>query len=149
MRKVIILQGLPGSGKSTYVERLRANATVLVNVCSADDFFIAGDGSYQFDAAKLPEAHSACMLSFLERASLRPDEAILIVDNTNTTMWEMAPYRAVALAYGWEVELHTFPVDVETAAARNIHGVPREAIERMAARMETPPAWWIKQVVHQ
>ncbi len=72
----------------------------------------------------------------------------VVVDNTNTTTEEIAPYYAVARAYGYDVELVTLLVDVETAAARNAHGVPMRNIEAMHRRLdqrELPRFWKLEQ----
>jgi hypothetical protein len=143
--KVKILRGISGSGKSTYVKKLREDG-VDVEVCSADHFFMEEDGSYVFDPSLLPRAHAACLRKFLNLVrSGHPSCAglLLLVDNTNTTAAEIAPYYAVAEAYGFDVEIIEFVVSVGEAAARNVHGVPVQGLERQAMNMCQPlPPWW-------
>ena len=58
MRRVIIMRGLPGSGKST-----EAKSYILTHgavVVSADDFFMVA-GKYRYNPAKIGDAHVACM----------------------------------------------------------------------------------------
>lgn len=152
--KVIILSGCSGSGKSTFADQLRKDIGVsLTTLCSADNYFMV-NGEYRFDASKLTEAHGACLRSFV--MAIGGDSSILrhetiIVDNTNTTVEEIAPYYALAQAYGYEVELHTFHVKPEVAAARNTHGVPLVACEAMTRRIilrELPRFWKLKSVDH-
>jgi len=45
----------------------------------------------------------------------------------------------MAQNFGYEAVVMVVPCDVDTSAARNTHGVPREAIERMASRMASIP----------
>lgn len=59
--QVLILRGLPGSGKSTYVGGMDRAV-----VCSADDFFYNAKGQYQFDPSRLEEVHRRCFGKFFE-----------------------------------------------------------------------------------
>ena len=137
--KVIILLGISGSGKSTFIRDSYPGAAVV----SADHFFMV-NGEYVFDGSKLPEAHGACLKQFIERASsperrVYPDydydNQVLIVDNTNTTVHEIAPYAAVALAYGHELELVVIHCDPKVAAARCIHDVPTDRVALQYKRL--------------
>lgn len=145
--KVIVLSGLLGSGKSTFVKSLGKG----IEVVSADSFFIV-NGEYKFDVSKLGEAHNKCLRDFNTLLSLcAEEETVLVVDNTNTTVLELAPYVALAQAYNNEVELHTFHVSPEVSAKRNVHGVPLETCKHMAERLKNrklPPYWDLKEVNH-
>lgn len=144
--KVTILQGIPGSGKSTLIPVDRK-----IRIVSADHYFVGGDGHYRFDPHKLPDAHGACLRSFA-RYSAKPDADELVVDNTNTTVAEVAPYYALAQAYGHEVRIVHLDCEPEVGAARNLHGVGLEACRSMAARIwkfrETSPLWWTRVTVN-
>lgn len=132
MRTVTILRGVSGSGKSTYTAKNFSTATV----CSADLFFLK-DGVYQFDATKLGNAHSWCFRQF-EAALQRGDDSV-VVDNTNTKLWEFKNYVQAAAKYGYEVKVVRLTVDVAVAAARNLHGVPVETVQRMQDRFQDFP----------
>jgi predicted kinase len=140
---VFILRGIPGAGKSRLTKRLKKNRKDAA-VVSADDFFVDYDGVYRFDPSRLGEAHSYCLFSFLEWVERR--KRTVIVDNTNTTAVEIAPYAALALAHGYNVQIITIKANAREAARRNVHGVPVETVLRMAKRLkeETPrlPPWW-------
>lgn len=137
--KVTILQGLPGSGKSTWAE-----AQVGAEIISADHFFVQPrTKEYKFDVAKLPEAHAACLRWFVrlvQRAT-----PVVIVDNTNTTVAEVAPYYALAQAYGAEVEILHFDVPLATCCERQVHGVSEAGMVAMQQRLLEfyPPPWWV------
>jgi predicted kinase len=143
---VIILQGIPGSGKSSYVSYLKGVASDIsreVVVCSADHYFMR-DGEYKFNPAFLGEAHAACMRRFIETVQ-QGGNVTVIVDNTNITEIEIAPYYAVARAFGSaKVEIVTFEVYPETGAARNVHGVPFSECCRMDNILQSfiQPSWW-------
>ena len=143
---VIILRGPSGAGKSTYSKKLKGALVV-----SADDFFMK-DGEYLFDPKKLPEAHGQCLRRFAHAVS-SPDSKhdLIVVDNTNTTAVEVAPYAALALAYGHEMKIVNFIGDAVKAARRNVHLVPAPAVVAMAERMEAQskmmPPWWPQETV--
>lgn len=149
-RSVTILCGCSGSGKSTY-SRLFADPFIV----SADRYFIDAERTYNFDPSKLSEAHAHCLRQYVEALQDTFTHHI-IVDNTNTSVSEIAPYAALAQAYsyyGWELEIVWVKCDIETAAARNVHGVPAQTVARQADRLartwkELPP-WWSKRIHEQ
>jgi predicted kinase len=137
MKNVTIYSGIPGSGKSTIAARRHPNGVF----CSADDYFIK-DGVYRFDADKIGDAHSWCLRQFLDALDYeKPD---IVVDNTNTTPVEIAPYAALGIAFGYDVEVVTVTCDPHVAAMRNVHGVPRHVVEAMHKRLghRHLPGWW-------
>ena len=137
--KVVILCGVSGAGKSTRTQREYPEAFVY----SADLFFMK-DGEYKFDPKNLSEAHGTCLREFVD--GLKDKQSLIVVDNTNTSVAEIAPYAALALAYGYELEIEILKVDAEVAAARNQHGVPKATIVKMAERINNLknelPSWW-------
>lgn len=136
---VTILQGISGSGKSTFARTLSAD------VVSADNHFMV-DGEYRFDPSRLPDAHAECLMTFLACLSSGRN---VVVDNTNTTAVEVAPYYALAQAFGADVEIVRVACDPATAAKRTTHGVPEAAVYAMHRRLESfsgPPWWSIRTV---
>jgi len=143
MKTVIILQGVPGSGKSFFANEFVSRARGKSVVCSADDYFYKlGGGKYAFDVSKLGEAHGACFRKFI--AAVQEGVEVVIVDNTNTTTTEIAPYVLGGEAHGYTVEVIRVVCDPVVAAARNTHGVPEKAILAMAGRIASCscPPWW-------
>lgn len=152
-RLVVVLRGVSGAGKSTLakaLEAVAARAGSAVAAVSANDYFTGEDGVYRFDPSKLGEAHANCMKRFI--TTLQVDSAygvkdsLVVVDNTNTTVAEAAPYMAVGAAYGWETLLVTLDVDPRKAAARNVHGVSARTVDEQFIRIKyndarLPPFW--------
>ena len=139
-RKVVILCGVSGAGKSTHTAAFYSNAFVV----SADHYFEDQEGNYHFNPSKLGAAHAECLQLFVEE--LRVSDRDIVVDNTNTTVAEIAPYAACALAYGYDLEIIILHCKPEVAAARNTHGVPLKRIQGMARRIkklrDSLPPWW-------
>lgn len=145
--KVVILRGVPGSGKSTIAKKYYPGAVV----CSADHHFESPNPqgmhlppTYTFDRSKLPEAHRACMRKFLEATNYRYENTndLVVVDNTNVKLWEFAGYVQVAHARGYEVEVVRACCDPAVAAARGLHGVSLGKVIEMAARFDRVPQSW-------
>jgi predicted kinase len=134
---VIILSGLPGSGKSTFGKRKYPHALKF----SADDAFETPEG-YKFDPSRISEAHAACLRGFL--AALQAKASLIVVDNTNTSAVEIAPYAALALAFGATVEIVTVRCSAEDALRYNTHGVGEKTIMYMAQSLDERklPPWW-------
>lgn len=139
--KVVLMRGVPGSGKSTHRKQCFPDALV----CSADDFFVGEDGVYRFDRRKIGQAHQECQRKF--KQALKDRVPLVVVDNTNTMLKEMKPYVQAAKHRGYRVECVRVDTPVEVAAARNTHGVPFEAVKRMAERMADVPKEWNETVI--
>ena len=141
-KRLVIMRGISGSGKSTYTRDHLPGAYV----CSADQFFIDPAGVYQFDPRKLGEAHRWCYRSFLTALSHNHD--IIVVDNTNTQLFEFYGYAQAAWAHDYTVEVVRMDTPVEVAAARNLHGVPTAGVKAMQDRFQTiPPFLGITETV--
>jgi len=143
VRTLIILRGLPGSGKSHYVDDLWDAHIWSEKIyrCSADDYFTCdwqhnNTKFYKFDPSLLGEAHAWCRAQADTVMSLNIDT--VIIDNTNTQKWEYAPYLEMAEAYAYRTKIVMIGNldDIELYAKRNTHGVPLTAIKKMAERFE-------------
>lgn len=126
MQRLILVRGLPGSGKSTYAREF-AIKNNFVHM-EADLYFLDEHGVYRFDPSKLKEAHKWCQ----DRTS-----AILyrghsvIVSNTFTQHWEMLPYQEMAKRYRIPCE-----IIVMEGSYGSIHDIPEKTLERMRQRWE-------------
>jgi len=141
MTKVIIMRGIPGSGKSSWAEKHYPEC----HHCSADNYFTSEDGEYEFNPAEIGNAHRSCMKAFLtaiEFCEQIDSQWPIVVDNTHTQLWELSPYLQVARAMGYDVTVVTVQCDIDVAAKRNTHGVPENAIHAMANRFESIPPFW-------
>lgn len=150
---VVILRGIPGSGKSTLGRELQALCGEMQVDCSifSADFFFETPRGYVFDVKGLGKAHDSCKDSFsraifasLQRAdSAAKTSRVVIVDNTNTQHWEYESYQAIAAKYGCAVRVLEMKCsDAGTAfrmGQRNSHGVPPGKVVSMFLRWEHDP----------
>lgn len=136
MKKLILMRGLPGSGKSFLGKQL-AKQAADTKIYSTDDLFMV-NGEYRFNPAKLGKFHKENQLR-VEHA-MGKGISLIIVDNTNTQLWEMRPYIKMAKKFGYLIECvipeTAWAFDAEECAKKNTHGVPLDAIKRMLARFE-------------
>jgi tRNA uridine 5-carbamoylmethylation protein Kti12 len=148
---VILMRGLPGSGKSTAAKRIARLLTQgrvgLYEIVSNDTYqerwpeTVRHGPVYDFQEEFAPLAHAACFRQYLR--ALDDSTPLIIVDNTNTFPILVAPYMLAAAAYQRQATICEVPCDVETAKARNIHNVPAATIERMHKGMESGlPGHW-------
>jgi len=134
---VVIMSGASGSGKNTYIEKHYNSASIV----SADDFFYV-NGEYKFDHNMLGLAHAQCFRNFIY--FLLNNHNLIVVNNTNTSVIELAPYVAAANAFNATFELITLMKDPALCANRNVHGVSFNTIESMVNRIKNrhiPKHW--------
>lgn len=148
--KIYIMRGLPGSGKSTWVLH---NLGKKCEVCSADHYhMVNGVCIYKKENAAM--AHNVCLRSFAEQifqsAQFWDSEKVVCVDNTNTTVAEIAPYYRLAEAYGYNPEIIFINCSLEVAIARNVHKVPEQTIYHMMQNLwqERIPLHWRQTIVN-
>ena len=115
---MIIMRGIPGSGKSTAANTLKQVLTAVgsrkVGIFSTDDFWYR-DGVYDWDAKKIGAAH-CCNQTRVKNAITNGMH--VIVDNTNLDGFAMMPYFDMAVAADLDVILHTVDTPVETCIER-------------------------------
>lgn len=141
MQRVVIPVGLPGSGKSTWINKAISNLEEgSFSVCSADHFF-EKSGKYVFDYSKLGIAHKECMQKFKEAVDAGTEW--IYVDNTNVRARDRTYYYNTALDAGCIVLALVFDQNIQLSTDRNVHGVTREIIERMSHSLDLAPGVYI------
>ena len=130
MKRVIIMRGIPGSGKSTRARKLIGEGIIH----STDDLFMV-DGEYRFNHRMLGYNHGKNLKNFVK--SMELGISPVIVDNTNVRHRDYKAYVKAAEEAGYEVEFEVLPlIDAKVAVKRNTHDVPEVAIQRMIDRWQ-------------
>lgn len=129
MKQALIMQGIPGSGKSTYLEGRKFEKRII---CSANDFFTHATG--------LQDAHNQCLQKYIEL--VRNGEPMVVCDNVNATHWQLSPYVFSALAYGYEITVIRMLCYPSKAYAQNRHNVPEHVVQEAYRKFQNPPKNW-------
>lgn len=126
MRDLIIVRGLPGSGKSTLGDLIEPDVPVI----SADDYFMI-NGEYNWKGEDLVKAHEYC-LRHTEKRMIQCASKI-VVTNTFAPKREILIYQELAKKYGYRF----FSIIVENRSeTKNVHDVPESTIKKMRDRFD-------------
>ncbi len=99
-------------------------------------YFRNMDGEYIFDPKHLPHAHQWCRDRVF--TTLNSGDAVVIVSNTFSQMWELQPYIDMARDFNAKLTILTVETTLtdDELAARNSNDCPVEAISRVRNRWE-------------
>ena len=130
--RIVVLVGLPGSGKSTWLAHQGAPALSSDQVRA----LLADDPTDQTIHGRVFR-----VLRYLLKERLAVGRPVTYIDATHLTRRERRPYFRLAGRFGCEVEALFFDVPIEVCLERNRRRervVPPEAIERMARKLAPP-----------
>ena len=130
--RIVVLVGLPGSGKSSYLGRLGVTglSSDALRVLLADD---ATDQTIHEQVFQT--------MRYLLRQRLAIGRPVTYIDATNLRPEERRPYIGIGQSYGCEMEAIFFDVPLEICRARNAARhriVPEDALLKMAAKLVPP-----------
>ncbi|KAF7078916.1 hypothetical protein CFC21_083262 [Triticum aestivum] len=175
---VIILRGLPGSGKSYLAKALRdlevESGGSAPRIHSMDDYFMIevekkvedNQGSKSSTASKgrkqltkkaieycyepeMEETYRSSMLNAFKKTLDEGNFTFVIVDDRNLRVADFAQFWASAKRSGYEVYLLEAPYkDPTGCAARNVHGFTLDDIKKMAADWEEAPPLYVRLDTH-
>jgi len=155
-QELIILRGIPGSGKSTKAKSLAGSGKIH----STDDV-IDSSGDYREFFAKmiankdftpLSNAHETNLKNAIK--SMEDGVSPIIIDNTNIKQNESKAYIVAALKLGYAdnnikfIDIGTAGLEAAELAKRNTHGVPLEKIEAMIASHTAQGPLTLKSVLN-
>lgn len=124
--RLILVRGVPGSGKSTFAAKVFPGAFHVEN-----DMFHVKDGEYRFDFNRQKDAVSWCM--DMCDTALRNDMDV-IVSNTFTKCKYVMAYVKLATEHGADVSVYRM-----TGSFKNSHSVPAAVFENMKKNFEDWP----------
>jgi broad-specificity NMP kinase len=127
MNVLILLRGLPGSGKTTLAHLLSENGRYPL--FSVDDFFTDENGNYHFEFDKNYLAYKQCE-ELTKKAMLDAAQKI-IVHNTFTLDWELEPY--FKMANECDYQMHVVTVE-NYHGKKNTHHISDEQLQKMAVK---------------
>lgn len=123
MKKLVIIRGLPGSGKTTLAKSMCKEGPW----CHFEaDMFFEKDGTYQYNRSLIGNAHFWCKNQAMKALQ---DGKNVIISNTFTTRREITDYLDFLKGEFDEIKIFT-----ATGNYKNVHGVPDETIEKMKSR---------------
>jgi predicted kinase len=123
MKNIILVRGIPGSGKSTYAKSLG-----IKNHIENDMWYEKFLGSYIYNRENHLKAIKWCKEEALRIMKLGED---LIVSNTFIQRWEMDYYCNLAFEYNYNIKCI-----IMQNRFKNIHNVPEDKIKLMEAKFE-------------
>jgi len=118
-KSLIVLRGLPGSGKSTVAKLFNAP------ICCADDYVYV-NGEYMWTPQRAARAHILCQAKC--ESLMKKNESIIVIANTNVKARDSRAYTILAEQFGYTV----FSLVVENRhGGTNDHGVTPEKLKDM------------------
>ncbi|CAN7023515.1 hypothetical protein IGI04_023855 [Brassica rapa subsp. trilocularis] len=169
---VIILRGLPGSGKSYLAKLLRdievENGGSAPRIHSMDDYFMtevekveesdsasSNSGRSMRSVVKkvmeycyepeMEEAYRSSMLKAFKKTLEDGAFSFVIVDDRNLRVPDFAQFWATAKRSGYEAYiLEATYKDPTGCAARNVHGITLDQVQQMAEQWEEAPSLYMQ-----
>jgi predicted kinase len=154
-QELVIMRGIPGSGKSTKSKSLvgegiiHSTDDVIESKFDYNKFF--KDMIESKDFAPLSRVHSENFKN--AKASMYEGISPVIIDNTNIKANEAKNYVEAALKMGYDdknitfVEVGTGGQTAEVLAERNTHGVPLDKIKSMMESYKSVGPLTVKKVL--
>lgn len=126
---LVIIRGLPGSGKSLVAKLLTRSGGIAVSV---DDFLTNPNGQYEFSKGNFIAAQEACR-SFCRELMVSGQE-LIVLHNTMAQAWEAKDYFEMAQEHNYStqiVSLYDNGLNDTELSKRCIHFMPMHLIQKI------------------
>jgi predicted kinase len=133
-KMLVIVRGLPSSGKTTIAKILTANQGVAISV---DEFMTTPNGEYEFSKNAFIEAQRQC--KNLCQDLMQSETDLIVIHNTMAQAWEAEPYFDMAREYGYLVQvmnLYDGGLTDAELASRSVHSMPIHLIQKTRQRWD-------------
>lgn len=154
-QELIIMRGIPGSGKSTAAKKLVSNGVI-----HSTDTLIEKSGNYSnFFKRMIESGDWTALIKMHNQNYLNAEESMMkgispvIIDNTNIKKFESQKYikRALELGYSDDnirfVDIGTNGLSAEELAKRNTHNVGLDTIKRMISSYKSVGPLTIRNIM--
>ena len=137
-KHLIILRGLPGSGKTSYIKHvIEENDVVNYTICSA--FYHFKEGLvYKYNPRQLPQAYNSCWKDFLE--ALDTQSTYIFVNNPNAEKWEYENYIFLGRKFGYTIEIVEIDCPgsgyIDYFQKRSRHNIPIHTVKAIGEKWE-------------
>jgi tRNA uridine 5-carbamoylmethylation protein Kti12 len=138
MKTLIIIRGIPGSGKTSIAHRIVDSMCFRSDCgdevadfvwCEADQFFME-HGEYHYVAHLVPTAHEWCQRKV--HAAMKRGTATVIVSNTGTVRSRLQVYHDLAREFGYQVQQIVVFGNFGT-----VHKVPEDSMEKFREQLRS------------
>ena len=102
IKEVIIIRGVPGSGKNCLIYDLEYDNNSNFSIISFNDFFIK-DGTYKFDRTLINKAYSYSFQKFINCLQINIPK--IYINNINNNKWMYNNYIILAQIYNYKVKI--------------------------------------------
>lgn len=133
----LILRGVPGSGKSSFVDMI-LKAYPMAAIHAVDDLHRDSDSHFVWNEPKTRAFYLLNFANFIK--SCESEMPLVVCDCINLTVEDFEPYLEAAREFGYQayVVVPDMPT-AEVAAVRNAHGVTKHQIDEMFNSWENWP----------
>jgi len=130
-KRLIIVRGLPGSGKTCLATQLKDTYGEDSVLFSTDDYFLDATGEYKLKLNRVKVAHMWNQNRTMK--AMKQGKTTIIINNCNARKWEAKPYVKAAIKFGYTVEIQ----EPNTTWKRNVKELLKKGNGRYSPKFVT------------